>query len=274
MLKCKKAQILRPIVPGSGEGGNQPTLFAPTITVSGNTVTWERDTRNGGFGDTLAANVEGQVVTSPLTITQQLDRKTLQVKSVALNFKDGIRERTLYYIGVTPVAKKMVMLVDRLRGYDVDTGNHGYIQIAITQTQAICDLVLNKGKFVFNGVDYPIEQLPNYLSTRSCAFHVPIVFRTGKQEVDFYLEIFEDIELPSDAGVTIRFSRLSNRTTPISADYGTAGSTDDRSIEGSVYGFFDNEPEGTSNTVYCTIPTENRILKKGIYTAYFDMRVA
>lgn len=79
-------------------GGPQPTLFAPIITGAVNQVSWANDTRNGGFNPTITAVVDGQTVTSPLIITQEMDGKTLIVTASATNFNDGVTTMILTYV--------------------------------------------------------------------------------------------------------------------------------------------------------------------------------
>lgn len=81
-----------------GGGGSQPTLFAPIVTGGVNTVSWANDTRNGGFTVTIAADVDGTPVTSPLTITQQMDGSTLTITASAANFQSGVTTILLSYI--------------------------------------------------------------------------------------------------------------------------------------------------------------------------------
>ena len=80
-------------VPSSG----LPTLFAPIITAGVNTVSWANDTRNGGFTVTLSATVDGVAVTSPLTITEEMDGKKLIVTASAENFESANDEFVLSY---------------------------------------------------------------------------------------------------------------------------------------------------------------------------------
>lgn len=79
-------------------GGNQPTLFAPIITIGRNVVSWSNDLDNGGFEVTLSADVSGSSVSSPLTITQQMDKQTLRVVASSQNFEDGVSSTVLSYI--------------------------------------------------------------------------------------------------------------------------------------------------------------------------------
>lgn len=87
-------------VTGTYEGGgsSQPTLFAPIITVNGNTVSWANDSRNGGFSVVLSATIDDSAVTSPLIITPALDEKTLIVTVSSSNFTSNSSTETLEYI--------------------------------------------------------------------------------------------------------------------------------------------------------------------------------
>lgn len=80
-------------------GGEQPILYSPIITGATNSVSWTNDTRNGGFAVTLSATIDGVAVTSPLTITQAMDGKTLIVTASAENFQSSETEIVLAYIG-------------------------------------------------------------------------------------------------------------------------------------------------------------------------------
>lgn len=75
----------------------QPTLFAPVVTTGTNTVSWDNDSRNGGFSVTLSATIDGVTVTSPLTVTKQLDGKTLTITASASNFESAVTTVSLSY---------------------------------------------------------------------------------------------------------------------------------------------------------------------------------
>ena len=77
--------------------GDQPTLFAPIITTDTNAASWANNTSNGGFSVTLAADVDGETVSSPLTVTEEMDGKTLTVTASAENFKDATAAQVLTY---------------------------------------------------------------------------------------------------------------------------------------------------------------------------------
>ncbi len=84
-----------------GGGLEQPTLFAPIITSGLNTVSWANDTRNGAFPVTLSATVDGVEVTSPLTITEEMDGKTLEVTASATNFEAASTTETLRFLDIS-----------------------------------------------------------------------------------------------------------------------------------------------------------------------------
>lgn len=278
MLKCKKNQILRPIVPGSGEGGGtQPTLFAPKINVSGNTVTWQRDTRNGGFGDVVSGSIDGNAVSTPLYLNSSLDKKTLVVTSTALHFKDGSSSTVLNYISVQPVTKKCVVVIDQFWPGFLPGGKseeYKFIRIYaqvfssnISGTRAFGEKFQNKAKFVYNGVDYP-------LNSDHIAYYFDVETQTGRQEVDLYLDIYDAVnDLPQDTYVQFRLER-----------YKEGGEAFGVSVyDGETFGFKDDVPAGTNkinpnsqtgikNGVYIFL--DNVDNNEGIYTAYFDMRVA
>lgn len=88
------------------EGGPQPTLFAPTVTGGVNTIAWSNNTQNGGFDVTLTAVVDGTTVTSPLTITQEMDGKTLTITASATNFEDSVTTVTLQYTSASPLTSQ------------------------------------------------------------------------------------------------------------------------------------------------------------------------
>lgn len=285
MLKCKKNQILRPIVPGSGEGGNQPTLFAPIITVNGNTVTWERDSRNGGFGDVVSGSIDGNAVSTPLYLNSSLDKKTLVVTSTSLHFNDASSNTQLSYISVQPVTKKCVVQIDALNPiYDTTYPEYTQLVIAVNLNIPVPEIAgwgnenwSKIGRHMglhYNGTTLPydlmIENHANAYSTYQ------IETRTGRQEIDLYFEVLEDFEFPQDTGkeITVTFSLY--RYNP----NGNAGSRERNGIsKGNTYGFLDDEPSGRS---YFSTPDRiesNKVIftitgKKGIYTAYFDSRLS
>lgn len=76
---------------------DQPTLYAPAITTGTNTASWTNNTSNGGFAVTLSADIDGETVTSPLAITEEMDGKTLTVTASATNFKDAVSTQVLTY---------------------------------------------------------------------------------------------------------------------------------------------------------------------------------
>ena len=79
-------------------GGTQPTLFAPVVTGGVNTISWSNNPSNGDFVVTLTADVDGTPVTSPLTITEQMDGSTLTITASATNFESVSSTILLEYI--------------------------------------------------------------------------------------------------------------------------------------------------------------------------------
>ena len=89
-------------VTGTHEGGGQqPTLYPPVITGGVNTISWANNSQNGGFTVTLTADVDGTPATSPLTITQEMDGKTLTVTASATNFASASSTIVLSYINTS-----------------------------------------------------------------------------------------------------------------------------------------------------------------------------
>lgn len=81
-------------VPSSG----LPTLFAPIIIGGYNKIAWQHNPQNGGFAVTFEASVDGNAVSSPLTITQEMSGKTLIIISSAPNFQSQTTQITLSYL--------------------------------------------------------------------------------------------------------------------------------------------------------------------------------
>lgn len=102
-------------------GGEQPTLFAPTITESNGTVSWTSNTQNGGFPETLTAELDGIAVTSPLTVTPSMVGKTLTVTVSAENFVSASADLTL----TTP---QYVISAGSYTFVNVPTGDTGITQ--------------------------------------------------------------------------------------------------------------------------------------------------
>lgn len=78
-------------------GGTQPTLFEPTVINGLNNVSWSTNTKNGGFAVTTVGRIDQTEVTSPLTITSDMNGKTLYVTSDAENFNQSQKIITLQY---------------------------------------------------------------------------------------------------------------------------------------------------------------------------------
>lgn len=78
-------------------GGEQPKLFAPIVTAGLNQISWKNDTRNGGFSVSITATIDGEIVTSPLTITEDMNGKTLTVTASAENFESNTEKIEILY---------------------------------------------------------------------------------------------------------------------------------------------------------------------------------
>jgi len=129
-------------------GGDQPMLFAPVITGGVNEISWENNSSNGDFEVTIAATVDGNTVTSPLTITEQMDGKTLVIIASAENFESVTSTILLEYMSPTnslfaislqnavfPVREGFVFWLDGISslGYfniDQQTVNNAYIYVS------------------------------------------------------------------------------------------------------------------------------------------------
>lgn len=78
--------------------GNQPTLFPPIITVNSNIVSWTTNPDNGGFTVSNIGTIDGVVVGSPFTITEEYNNKILKVTSYSYNFQEAFTEQVLKYL--------------------------------------------------------------------------------------------------------------------------------------------------------------------------------
>ena len=85
-------------VQGTHTGGDQPTLYPPVITGGYNILYWESDPRNGSFASSTTGEIDGEPVTSPLAITQELDGKYLTLTSSGDKFIDASTDVLLYYM--------------------------------------------------------------------------------------------------------------------------------------------------------------------------------
>ena len=79
----------------SGGGGEQPTLFAPFLTVKDTnelknaTFTVAANEQNGGFDVSIALRVNGEIVENPYTATE-VGTYTVEAIASAENFADGV----------------------------------------------------------------------------------------------------------------------------------------------------------------------------------------
>lgn len=71
----------------AGGGGEQPEIFAPTIVEMFDQVQWKNNEKNGNFAVTITATVDGEEVTSPLMITEEMNGKNLIIRAECENFK-------------------------------------------------------------------------------------------------------------------------------------------------------------------------------------------
>ena len=78
-------------------GGTQPTLFEPTVIEGLNSVAWSTNANNGGFAVTTVGRIDQTEVTSPLTITSDMNGKTLYITSDAELFNQSQKIITLQY---------------------------------------------------------------------------------------------------------------------------------------------------------------------------------
>ena len=98
----KNLDDLKDAVDGISVGGDQPTLFAPVVTGGVNSISWENNPDNGAFG-TVVGTIDGNVVTSPLTITQAMDGKTLVLTASETDFLDAVTSIPISYIDASPL---------------------------------------------------------------------------------------------------------------------------------------------------------------------------
>lgn len=217
-----------------GGGGERPTLFAPNLEVVGNKVIFSPNANNGGFEVTTIATIDGNEVTSPLTITQALDGKTLRVVSSAENFNNGVSQVELEYIPITPVTKKIVLEISSINSQQQT--NNPYI--VLTLKMGTGGIPNNKAKFVYNGTDYPFS------SSNPSSFSIPIQATTGRQEIDFYFEVYQQtsVSLPRLDCV------LARTNTQQTASYGQP-STLSICAHGKGYGFINDELVSSADTL-------------------------
>lgn len=78
-------------------GGDQPTLFAPTVRLAFNSVDWTASSSNGGFSTQTVGYIDDVVYTPPISITESMNGKVLIVSTTAENFKPGITTTVLHY---------------------------------------------------------------------------------------------------------------------------------------------------------------------------------
>ena len=96
-----KEMLLMAAAFGGGSSGPQvvqPSAFPPVVTGGYNQISWETDSRNGGFGATTTATLDGDAVTSPLTITAAMEDKHLIITTAAQNFQSASTDILIYYM--------------------------------------------------------------------------------------------------------------------------------------------------------------------------------
>ena len=74
-----------------------PPLFPPIISGGTNLISWSNNPNNGAFGS-LSATLDGVTVTSPLTVTQDMDGATLTVTVSETEFQSSSATITVVYI--------------------------------------------------------------------------------------------------------------------------------------------------------------------------------
>lgn len=110
------AIINNPTTVFSGDGV-QPTLFSPYINKVNNEVTFGNSPSNGDFLVTITATIDGVAVTSPVTITSELNGKTLIVTARASNFNDAVSTLVLEYSQL-PESRFIGKFLSASSGYD------------------------------------------------------------------------------------------------------------------------------------------------------------
>ena len=75
-----------------------PTLFPPVITGGINEISWSNSPSNGDFDVTLVTDLNGSPVSSPLTITEEMDGSILTIVASATSFKNSTTSIELRYI--------------------------------------------------------------------------------------------------------------------------------------------------------------------------------
>lgn len=78
-------------------GGEQPTLFSPSISNNWNTYSSNRSSSNGGFGDVLKTYVGDTEVSNPYNATSADNGKLYRAISSATNFNPGVNQTIIVY---------------------------------------------------------------------------------------------------------------------------------------------------------------------------------
>ena len=74
-----------------------PEIFPPIIVEMFDQVQWKNNEKNGNFAVTITATVDGEEVTSPLMITEEMNGKNLIIKAECENFKGTEHRIPLVY---------------------------------------------------------------------------------------------------------------------------------------------------------------------------------
>ena len=80
------------------DSSSQPTLFAPTVVTGANTISWSNNSLNGGFSPTITGKVNGNTVSSPLAVTQEMDGQTLTVEASLDGFNSSTSTTQIAYM--------------------------------------------------------------------------------------------------------------------------------------------------------------------------------
>lgn len=151
-------------------GGEQPTLFAPVITAGVNTVSWENNSQNGGFPVTLSAEVDGTSVEKPLTITEDMDGKTLSINASSENF---ISNSTSVKLAHLNPATSIFSSVSNFKFGLMFTSTFG-INNVTDGKENTDNIFINKGDLGTSYSDekvYVVTSVPSYASINLIALH-------------------------------------------------------------------------------------------------------
>ena len=95
-------------VVGTLKEGSAPTLFAPVVSATGvNGLTWENNSKNGGFAVSISATIDGVEQTAPINVTEEMNNKILIVTANAENFTSSTTTVELQYIDLSQATTKV-----------------------------------------------------------------------------------------------------------------------------------------------------------------------